>query len=148
MKQAEQAKQAAMPQPVNAPKKIEGTGSVWNQGSYHWEEKAVNKWAEDTLKSVLTGYTYKWNEATLKITDLKEFKGESGVSIRKGKKIVSYDYQIFINWQIDMVDPEGKEYAKTKGSYEFPELSNEEADDWEIRVQMGHDVDGIQKMLE
>lgn len=79
----------------------------------------------------------------MKITELKDFKGDSSVSIRKGKKIVSYDYQIMLMWEINMVDTEGKEYAKTKGSFEFPELSNEEEENWEIRVQMGHDTDGI-----
>jgi activator of HSP90 ATPase len=39
-------------------KKVEGTGSVWNTNSYHWEEKSVNKWAEETLKSVLSNFTY------------------------------------------------------------------------------------------
>ena len=46
-----------------------------------------------------------------------------------------------------MIDKDGNEYSKTSGSYEFPELSNDEADDWEIRVTMGHDEDGIQKVL-
>jgi len=78
---------------------------------------------------------------------LKNFKGESSVSIRKGKKIVSYDYEIMLKWEIKMVDPEGKEYAKTSGTYELPELSSDEAPDWELRVQMGHDEEGIQKML-
>jgi len=147
MKQQEQLKQASMPQPVNQPKKIEGTGSVWNQNSYHWEEKSVGKWAEEHLKKLLTTYTYVWQEATLKIVDLKTFKGEASVSIRKGKKIVAYDFEIMMKWEIRMVDKEGNEYAKTSGTYEMPELSNEEAPDWELRVQMGHDEQGIQNML-
>lgn len=80
-----------------------------------------------------------WQEATLKIVDLKTFKGEASVSIRKGKKIVAYDFEIAVKWEIRMVDTEGKEYAKTSGTFEFPELSNDEAPDWECRVQMGHD---------
>ena len=68
------------------------------------------------------------------------------MSIRKGKKIVAYDYEIMLKWTIEMIDKEGKEYAKTSGTYELPEVSNEE-DDWECRVQMGHDEDGIQSML-
>ena len=94
----------------------------------------MNAWAEDHLKKLLSTYTYVWNEANLKITEVKNFKGESSVSIRKGKKIVAYDYQIMLAWQIDMLDKDGQSYAKTQGTFEFPELSNEEADDWEIRV--------------
>jgi activator of HSP90 ATPase len=26
-----------------------GIGSVWNQGSWHWEEKNYNKWAKEEL---------------------------------------------------------------------------------------------------
>jgi activator of HSP90 ATPase len=80
------------------------------------------------------------------ITDIKEFKGESSVSIRKGKKIVAYDYQIIVAWQIEMRDKDAV-IATTKGQYEFPEVSND-ADGWEVRVTMGEDKQSIQKMLE
>lgn len=80
------------------------------------------------------------------ITEIKEFKGESSVSIRKGKKIVAYDYQIILVWQIDMRDKDAV-IATAKGQYEFPEMSNEE-DEWEVRITMGEDKQSIQKMLE
>ena len=66
-----------------AQNKVEGQGSVWNNNSYHWEQKSVDKWAEDTLKTVLGTFYYKFENATLKITEVKEIKGESSVSIRK-----------------------------------------------------------------
>jgi activator of HSP90 ATPase len=28
-------------------------GSVWNQGSWHWEEKNYNKWAKERLHALL-----------------------------------------------------------------------------------------------
>lgn len=141
MKKAEALKQASMPKPVQQVKTIEGTGSVWNTGSYHWEEKSVNKWAEEKLRTVLSGFKYKWNDAEMIITDIKEFKGESSVSIRKGKKIVAYDYQLTLAWQIDMRDKDTI-IATTKGLYELPEMSNEE-DEWEVRVTMGEDKSSI-----
>ncbi len=65
---------------------------------------------------MLSGFTYKWNDAKLIITELKDFKGESSVSIRKGKKIVSYDYSVKLQWQIDMFDNDGTTiFATTKG---------------------------------
>ena len=58
MKKAE----AAKPIPVAVQQKsvnvIQGTGSVWNSNSYHWEEKDVNKWAEAKLKEVLANFSY------------------------------------------------------------------------------------------
>jgi activator of HSP90 ATPase len=92
---------------------------------------------------VLSGFTYKWNDAKLIITELKDFKGESSVSIRKGKKIVSYDYSVKLQWQIDMYDNDGKSiFATTNGTYELPEVSNEE-DEWEVRVSLGEDKQNI-----
>jgi activator of HSP90 ATPase len=75
-----------------------GTGSVWNTNSYHWEEKSVNKWAEEKLRAVLSGFKYKWQDAEMSISEIKDFKGESSVSIRKGKKLVAYDYRFTLAW--------------------------------------------------
>ena len=88
MKKAEAAKAASQPQPITKPQQIEGTGSVWNVNSYHWEEKSVAKWSEETLKKTLSSFTNCYNDAELKIVEIATLKGESSVSIRKGKKIV------------------------------------------------------------
>ncbi len=86
------------------------------------------------------------NDATMSITEIKTFKGESSVSIRKGKKIVAYDYSLVLAWQVEMAD-KNSVFATLKGSYELPEVSNEE-ELWEVRVTMGEDKQGIQSMLE
>jgi activator of HSP90 ATPase len=127
-------------------KKIEGTGSVWNTNSYHWEEKAVGKWAEDKMRSILSGFTYKFNDATLTIKEIKTFKGEASVSVRKGKKIIAYDYDIKLLWRVEMKDSEGKVIANTEGHYELPEVSNEE-DEWEVRVSVQKDTEGYYEVL-
>ena len=88
MKQAEAAKQASQPQPVQVNKPIEGTGSVWNVNSYHWEEKSVGKWSEETLKRILSSFTHTTMMSEIKIVEITTLKGESSVSIRKGKKII------------------------------------------------------------
>lgn len=98
MKQLELQKKASLPSPKPVVQQIQGTGSVWNTNSYHWEEKSVNKWAEEKLKAVLSGFTHQWQDAKFIIKEIKEFKGEASVSIRKGKKIVAYDYAITLAW--------------------------------------------------
>lgn len=58
------------------------------------------------------------------------------MSIRKGKKIVAYDYSCNLKWECVMKDGEGNEVASMKGTYELPEVSNDIEDDgeqWEIR---------------
>lgn len=108
MKKSEALKHHIFPNNQAAPvKKVEGTGSVWNTGSYHWEEKSVSKWAEDTMRHVLSNFVYRWNDAKLAITEVKELTGEAGVSIRKGKKIISYDYKVLVLWRCSMCAMEG-----------------------------------------
>lgn len=82
--EAEKAKLNQVPlKPVSKQNVNEGTGSVWNNNSYHWEQKSVDKWSEDTLKKVLSLFYFKHENATFRITEVKDLKGESSVSIRK-----------------------------------------------------------------
>lgn len=82
--EAEKAKLNQVPmKPVTKQNVAAGTGSVWNNNSYHWEQKSVDKWSEDTLKKVLSLFYFKHDKATFKITEVKDLKGESSVSIRK-----------------------------------------------------------------
>lgn len=55
----------------------------------------------------MSGFTYQFNDATLTIKEIKTFKGESSVSVRKGKKIIAYDYEINMLWRVEMKDAEG-----------------------------------------
>ena len=70
------------------------------------------------------------------MTEVKSFNGEASVSIRKGKKIVSYDYNTKLKWECNFKDGEGKIVGTIKGEYESPEISNDildDGDDWEIK---------------
>jgi len=69
--------------PVESTNNNKGKGSVWNNNSYHWEQKSVDKWSEETLRKVISSFTFKKEDVSYQITDIKEFKGESSVSIRK-----------------------------------------------------------------
>ena len=130
--------------PMKIPEKpavvVEGSGSVWNNNSYHWEQKSVENWSQDTLKATLGLFYFKYENATLKITEVKEVKGDSSVSIRKGKKITTYDYNIKLVWKLDMGDDANTKVIGTlEGEYEFPEMSNDIIDDgeeWEINARV------------
>jgi activator of HSP90 ATPase len=119
---------------------------VWNNNSYHWEQKSVDKWAEDTLKTSLASFYYKFERATLTIKEVKEVKGESSVSIRKQKKIVTYDYHIKLLWKVDMGDESNsKVVGSIEGEYDMPELSNDVldgGDEWDIdcRITKGDET--------
>jgi hypothetical protein len=123
---------------------IQGTGSVWNTGSYHWEEKSVNAWANETLKKVISTFTHKMNDVTFAINEITEIKGEAGVSIRKGKKIVSFDYELKLKWEARLCEAD-KVISKATGTYFLPEVCNDtEWTDWEVRVSYLEDADSIQ----
>ena len=83
------------------------------------------------------------------VKEIKSIKGESSVSIRKGKKIVAYDYAITLSWQVDMNDKDGKSIATCTGTYEMPEISNEDTmDSWEVRVQYESDSSNLKACLD
>jgi hypothetical protein len=133
------AQKAQQPQKVE---KVEGQGSVWNTGSYFWEEKSVAKWADERIKEVIGGFKFTFPGGELKITSVDSIAGEASVSIRKGKKIVAYDFNAMLKWECSFKDGEGKEVAQMKGSYECPEISNDiadEGDDWEIKASIKED---------
>jgi activator of HSP90 ATPase len=100
----------------------------------------VDKWSEDTLKRCLSLFYYKHDKATLKITEVKDLKGESSVSIRKSKKIVTYDYNAKLVWRCDMGDEKNeKVIGSIEGEFEMPEISNDVIDDgeeWEVRTSI------------
>lgn len=133
------------------PAKVEGQGSVWNNGSYHWEQKSVDAWSNDTLKKCLSLFYYKMDKATLRITEVKDLTGESSVSIRKGKKIVTYEYKMKLLWKCDMADESNsKVVGSIEGEFESPEISNDviaDGDEWDITCRITKGDEALRKTL-
>ena len=65
------------------------------------------------------------------MVEIKSFSGESSINIRKGKKIVSYDYNIKLKWECSLKDGEGNRLGLIQGEYEMPEVSSDVEDDGE-----------------
>lgn len=61
------------------------------------------------LKEILGSFTYGFGKSEFKVTEINKFSGESSVNIRKGKKIVSYDYSIKLKWECTVRDGDGKD---------------------------------------
>lgn len=150
--EAEKAKAGVVPmKDVSKVNTVQGTGSVWNNNSYHWEQKSVDKWAEETLKKVLSLFYFKYERATLRITEVKDLKGESSVSVRKGKKIVTYEYQTKLVWKCDMGD-EGntKVIGSIEGEFFMPEISSdiiEDGEEWEVEANIKKGDDSLRQTL-
>jgi activator of HSP90 ATPase len=152
MKKLEEKKAQANPQLIKAvPAKVEGQGSVWNNNSYHWEQKSVDAWSTDTLKKTMSLFYFKMDKATLRITEVKDLTGEASVSIRKGKKIVTYEYKCKLVWECDMADDTNSKVIGTiGGEYEMPEISNDvisDGDEWDIECRIQKGDEALRKTL-
>lgn len=101
------------------------------------------------MTKLLSSFTNTYNDATLKINEILSLTGESSVSIRKGKKIISYEYEIKVKWELELKDAEGKVVSKCSGRYELPEVSNEDGwKDWEVRVVYTKDDDDLKSCMD
>ena len=89
------------------------------------------------------------SDVTMTITEITTLTGEASVSIRKGKKIISFDYNIVLKWKAVLADASGNQVSQVDGKYEMPEVSNEDSwDEWEVRAEWGEDPDNLREMLE
>ena len=96
-----------------------GQGSVWNTGSYFWEEKSVS-WAHDRIKELISDKTVQVPDGSIKLT-VTEVHGDSSVSIRKGKKIVTYCHELKIKFEGQQGD------VKAEGEIHLPDISDDSA---------------------
>lgn len=53
-----------------------GVGSVWNQGSWHWEEKNYNKWAKEEITKNLLSVKTECGEFIIEIAKCTSIEGE------------------------------------------------------------------------
>ena len=85
----------------------------------------MGDWSNNTLRAALSAFTHKMNDATFSIVEISTLTGEASVSIRKGKKIISFDYNIVLKWQCILADSDGQQISKVEGKYELPEVAND-----------------------
>ena len=101
------------------------------------------------MRKTLGLFTHSMSDSTLSVTEVTTLNGEASVSIRKGKKIISFDYNIVLKWKIVLADADGNSVSEVEGKYEMPEVSNDdEWDEWEVRVEYGEDPDNLRSMLD
>ncbi|CAG9323842.1 unnamed protein product [Blepharisma stoltei] len=109
-------------------------GSVWNAGSYFWEEKSVN-WAADRLKELIKMIHFEIPAGNISITEVN-LQGDASISIRKAKKIVTYSYIIDVKWVGKIFDGEGNELRSCKGTVHLPDVSMDVEPNFEIQIKI------------
>jgi Activator of Hsp90 ATPase, N-terminal len=138
----EQRRKAAIKEGI-----AEGEGSVWNKGNYHWEEKPLTAWAKERLSALVKGFNIDLPGGHCKIVNV-ELTGEASASIRKGKKLLFFDFKVKALWEGQLVDTEGKVLGTGDGEILIPELdqdnaggisSPDEPGDYEVKVTAAED---------
>ena len=91
-------------------------GSVWNKNSWHWEEKDYGKWAKQRLVEVIANLKLEYQENVVTLSDINP-TGFATISVRKGKKIVSFEFELSCSWSC----------GYSSGRISIPEFSQEDS---------------------
>ena len=108
---------------MTAPEKQrEAAGSVWNAGSWQWEERNLNKDAQIIFEEAVKSMKVDSKNGVLIGKLVKCDNVEGSISIRKGKKIVCWNLSAEV--KLHEKDDEDK-YA----SFKFKEVGREDLED-------------------
>ncbi|MCD7456782.1 hypothetical protein HAX54_033121 [Datura stramonium] len=118
-------------------------GSVWNRAGT-WEEKSLNKWANDRIKELLISVgSQEFSGGRAEVAEVTRCSGDAFLVTVRNKKRVGYTYELTIKvkgeWLI------GAEKKIVKGHIDIPEFSFGELDDLQIEVKLNEDEDLEQK---
>ncbi|PHJ20743.1 activator of hsp90 [Cystoisospora suis] len=129
-----------------------GTGSSWNAGSWHWEEKSYTRWSREYLESNLQGLSLlpSYSSAPASsavpgkgdgvhtaviILPTPRVTGEASVSIRKGKMIRAIDLNIAMQFSSSLSNEAWKKKRCCRGEIALSEVSVESIQDRDYDVK-------------
>lgn len=111
-----------------------GVGSIWNKGSWHWEERNYTEFAKDFLTKNWCTISINANDAHIEIYEVKELKGAANVTIRKQKQIFMFEFEGEIYWKAKNMKKEDEwKEEKCQGKLKLFEFNQE---DDEINVEV------------
>ncbi|XP_022961273.1 uncharacterized protein LOC111461820 [Cucurbita moschata] len=114
-------------------------GSVWNRAGT-WEEKNVNKWANDRMKELLMSVaSLEFSSGKAEILDVSKCVGDAVLVTVRNKKRVGYTYELTLKikgeWTIR------QEKKMVKGHIDIPEFSFGELDELQMEVRLSEEKD-------
>jgi activator of HSP90 ATPase len=111
--------------------------STWNVNSWHWEEKEYGPHAKSYFEKIFTNLPVISEVvddiSALVLTKVTKFEGDVYTNIRKGKRIVGYDFKIEVSWKADVNN------GSFTGKVFIPEVSTE-VDNGEYEFQILSDA--------
>ncbi|CCF73352.1 Activator of Hsp90 ATPase N-terminal [Babesia microti strain RI] len=96
--------------------------------NWHWDEKNYGKWSQEYLSNALKGINFQVYCSPLTI-DAIDFNGHTTVSMRKGAQIVTYEYEIKVNWSVKLTKPVESNCENINGLFEIKEFDTENLED-------------------
>ena len=125
-----------------------GAGSVWNQNSWHWEEKNYTVQAKAFLTEHLAKIEFDAPEpaSSVKLYETKSVEGSCSITIRKGKQIVLFDFSMDAYFKATSKTDEEETAMGTIQIHEF----NQDDDEVDITVTNEKQNDfcsGIRRVL-
>mmetsp|Transcript_5303 Transcript_5303/g.19393 ORF Transcript_5303/g.19393 Transcript_5303/m.19393 type:complete len:266 (+) Transcript_5303:132-929(+) len=110
---------------VKVDKPHDAKGSAWNMNSWHYEEQDLGKWGKRRLQELLKNrhecfFEHDGLELEFEF-DLSPGKveGDCWTHIRKGKKVVGFDYELSLRYSGALRSDSNKWLATGRVEYEF-----------------------------
>ncbi|XP_060213662.1 uncharacterized protein LOC132640881 [Lycium barbarum] len=114
-------------------------GSAWNRAGT-WEEKNLNKWANDRIKELLISVgSLEYSGGRAEVGEVTRCSGDAFLVTVRNKKRVGYTYELTIKVKGEWLV--GDEKKVIRGNIDIPEFSFGELDDLQIEVSLSEDQD-------
>ena len=121
---------------------MEGSGSIWNKNSWHWEEKNYSKFGKEWFKEQLKNLEvigFSPSNTKIRITEVKEIKGEATITIRKQKQIHIFNFDMKLSFEAEQVVGE----EQCSGDIVVQEFFSDDMDDVELTAKIDKDSEFI-----
>lgn len=114
-------------------------GSAWNRAGT-WEEKNLNKWANDRIKELLISMgSLEYSGGRAEIAEVTRCSGDAFLVTVRNKKRVGYTYELTVKVKGEWLV--GDEKKVIKGHLDIPEFSFGELDDLQVEVSLSEEKD-------
>jgi len=110
--------------------KPQAVGSIWNINSWHWENKNYTEVAKSLITNKLTNYVWEKDGVSVILLKVDKIKGDAQINVRKGKQIITYEFEMEVEWNAE------NEIDSADGTFKIAELSESDLDD--IQIQSIH----------
>lgn len=101
-----------------------------NVNQWHWEEKNMTEWAKERLTKLLEESKIPvQGNGSIKLTNVKEFKGDAYLNLRKGKLRVGFELSIEFEWEGVILDGDNKPVVECSGKGNIAEICDAMDDD-------------------